>query len=282
MPAHRSRTERWRELLEQIAQRGGGIEITVDRGSSATEEPSTCLMWRVRVYSVSDDMLTVEQPGAAGRSMTLAEGTPLLGIMSVGQNRWIFRTRVAGVRPGLVGRSGMLSLVMPEGMERCARREHIRVSTTELRLPSVECWPLLEPASVAMAEAANRERIRSMLHHESSRTDAFLGDMLPEVGPKFTATLVNIGGGGVGLQVAKADAAAAGRCRLLWIRLNLTPEIPAPLALTSKVVHTHLDSAQNLYLGAAFDFDFNPSHREFVVEQITRYLNLIQSVRRAA
>lgn len=282
MPAHRSRTERWRESLEQIAHRGGGIEVAVDRGAPADGQSPSDLMWRVRVLSVTDTELVVEQPGAAGRGMNLAVGTPVIGVMSVGQNRWMFHSRVEACGAGLVGRPGVMRLRAPEKMERCIRREFLRVATAELRLPAVECWPLLEPASVGTAEAANRERILSMQRPHARRQNPFLGDLLPEVGPRFSASLVNVGGGGVGLLVSKDDASAAGRCRLLWVRLNLTPEIPAPLGLTAKVVHTHIDSAQNLYLGAAFDFDFNPSHREFVVEQIARYTNLVQTVRRAA
>jgi hypothetical protein len=47
-------------------------------------------------------------------------------------------------------------------------------------------------------------------------------------------------------------------------------------------VHTHLDSAQNLYAGAAFDFAFNPGHRDFVVEQVARYVDRIQAWARSA
>lgn len=282
MPAHRSRTERWRELLEQIAQRGGGIEVAVDRGLPAGEQATTDLMWRVRLLSVSDAELVVEQPGAAGRGLTIAPGTPVIGVMSVGQNRWMFHSRVEACAASMVGRPGLMRLRTPEKMERCARREFLRVSTAELRLPAAECWPLLEPASVTAAEAANRERIVSMQRHGTSRQSMFVGDVLPEVGPQFPASLINIGGGGVGLLVSKADTSAASNCRLVWLRLNLTPEIPAPLGMTAKIVHTHLDSGQNLYLGAAFDFDFNPSHRDFVVEQIARYANMVQLARRAA
>ena len=66
-------------------------------------------------------------------------------------------------------------------------------------------------------------------------------------------------------------------------RRNLTPHIKAPIAITARVVHTHLDSSQNLYAGVAFDFAFNPSHRDFVVDQVTRYVSRVQaSARKAA
>jgi hypothetical protein len=43
--------------------------------------------------------------------------------------------------------------------------------------------------------------------------------------------------------------------------------------MTVRIAHTHLDSGQNLYLGGAFDFAFHASHREFIVEQVTGYVN---------
>jgi hypothetical protein len=86
---------------------------------------------------------------------------------------------------------------------------------------------------------------------------------------------MNIGGGGLGLIFSKEDASAADRCRLVWMRIDLRPIIPAPLAVTARLVHKHLDSAQNVVAGAAFDFSFNQPHRDFVVEQILRYVDTI-------
>ena len=96
--------------------------------------------------------------------------------------------------------------------------------------------------------------------------------ILPEVGPPFRGMLVNIGGGGAGLLVDRGETTGPDRSRLLWMRINLTPHIPAPIAVTSRIAHVHLDSGQNLYLGLAFDFSFHPAHREFVVGQICRYV----------
>jgi hypothetical protein len=99
---------------------------------------------------------------------------------------------------------------------------------------------------------------------------------LPEVGPKFGALLMNVGGGGAGLLIDKADAPATERARLFWMRVNLTPIIPAPLGMTGRLVHTHIDSAQNLYAGMAFEWAFHPSHRDFVIDQIMGYAAALQ------
>src|SRR4051812_49947975 len=34
VPAHRSRTEKWRDSLQQIAERGGGLEFSVSNGQA--------------------------------------------------------------------------------------------------------------------------------------------------------------------------------------------------------------------------------------------------------
>lgn len=275
MPANRSRTERWRMLLEQIAMRGGGIEFSVARPGHA-DTASTDVMWRVRLMRVGDDELIVEQPAAVGRGMSLDAGLPIVAVMTVGQNRWMFHSRTLGPGgPVVGGRQIGLRLAAPEKVDRCSRRDFLRIPTASLRLPRVECYPLLEPSSVIAAETANRHRI---LDRKPGTPD----DLLPEVGPAFSAKLMNIGGGGVGLLVTRDEAAAASHAKLLWLRIDLTPDIPAPIAITAKQAHAHIDSEQNLYLGLAFEFAFNPDHREFVVDQISRYVQRLTDSGRVA
>lgn len=47
----------------------------------------------------------------------------------------------------------------------------------------------------------------------------------------------------------------------IWLRVDLRPEIAAPVGVTVRLAHTHIDSAHNLYAGMAFDFTHNMSHR---------------------
>ncbi len=281
MPANRSRTDRWRDSLHQIAERGGGIEFTVARPRGADASPD--LVWRVRLLAVGERELALEQPMAMGQPLKFEENMSLIGVMAVGQNRWMFHTRVLGSRttpefPRLTG----LRVALPETVERCARRDFLRISTASLNLPVVECWPLLDPSSVVGPEVANRAAIMALQRGEPIPAQGPDSILLPEVGPSFSAHLMNIGGGGVGLLVGKNDIAAAERSRLIWMRVNLAPQIPAPVALTGRVVHTHLDSAQNLYAGVAFEFAFNPAHKDFVIDQVTRYTSRVQQQARAA
>jgi hypothetical protein len=291
MPASRSRTVRWRECLDQIRDRGGGIELAFARPEFETPGGDTAarsdLMWRVRVLDVSDDELVVDQPTAIGRPMQFFEGTALLGVMSVGQNRWMFHCKVRGAKP-LGVRNGEtlhgLRLTPPEQVERCTRRNFLRISTAELQLPDVQCWPLIDPTTAIAAEVANRSSVLDhadahLTGHYAKQTDPFL---LPEVGPEFRARLMNIGGGGAGLIVKREDAAGLDRARFLWVRIPLMPHVGAPLAMTARVAHRHVDSEQNVYAGLAFDFAFHAAHRDFVVEQLSRYVERMQAFCKAA
>ena len=272
MPASRSRTERWRECLQQILERGGTLEISLERGASAHGSPD--LVWRVHLLEIRPDALVVERPVAMGRPVDLEAGTPLVVAMSIGQNRWMFHSQVSSVDASDERRAPALRIEAPTRVERCQRRSFFRISTAELRLPVVECWPLLDPTTVVAAEVANRAQLA-----EATRDPAaYRGDLapdsivLPEVGPGFRARLLNIGGGGAGLLVDASDASALDRSRLMWMRVDLRPELPAPIGLTARIAHSRMDSTQNVTVGVAFDFAFNAAHKEFVVEQICRFV----------
>ena len=305
MPAHRSRTERWRDSLQQIYERGGGIEFSIartlpyeppleDQPHNVTEEsdhaPSRVapdLMWRVRVVGLSETEILVEKPGAMGTTIDIGEGVEVVVVLAVGQNRWMFHSRTLGKADAsshFGGAPNALRLAMPTKVERCHRREFLRISTAQLTLPIVECWPLLDPTTVVVAEAANRVYLEDIdAGRRQPATSAGPAMMvLPEVGPVFTARLLNLSGGGVGLIFSKAEMAAADRARYVWLRLNLTPVIPAPIAMTARIVHKHLDSEQNLTAGASFDFTFNPAHRDFVVAQINRFVGKMYPKSQAA
>lgn len=299
MPASRSRTEHWKDCLSKIHERGGSLEISVARdtvwlpshGEEITQ-PGCDVVWRVKLVRIGETEIVVEAPAAFGETVLLKPGIALIGAMTIGQNRWMFHTRTLADRPKLAARPGgsgsaYLSLAMPTNVERCTRRHFYRISTANLNLPDVQCWALLDPTSVVAAEAANRAQINEILEgrmrlsdQSGAMNEPLESILLPEVGPMFTSKLVNISGGGIGIRVSQADAAAAQQKPYLWMRVDLRPQIPAPLAVTVRAAHTHLDSTQNLYLGLAFDFAFNPEHRLFVVDQFQHYIDRLQSTQK--
>ncbi|MBX3351481.1 MAG: flagellar brake protein [Phycisphaeraceae bacterium] len=286
MPATRSRTEHWRRSLEQLASRQGGLEISVPRpeNGALSPEPNASggdLIWRCRVFSVNDEEIVLEHPMVLGRPVDFAPGVGLVAIIAIGQNRWMFRTRVLGLTNARDARGNGVAgvrVAAPDDVERCQRRSFYRVSTMGLRLPHVEVRALLDPRTVVSAETANQAEIHDLL---SGAVAGRIGRsaqeiLLPEVGPPFFSTLVNIGGGGVGLMVDPLETRSLESGPYFWLRLNLTPQIPAPLGVTARLVHTHIDSSQRTYAGYAFDFRFNPSHERFVVDQLCRYVAQVQ------
>lgn len=280
MPANRSRTMEWRRCLKQVHQRRGALDIAVARNYQDNGGDGRHLIWRVRLLEVTDREIIVEEPKTLGQIIHLRQGIELIAIMAIGQNRWMFTTANLGPTSHPANGSKTthaLRLAMPRSVQRCQRRSHYRVQTASLNLPDVEMWPLLDAKSVVIAERANELRFRADRDGQAGRTHgAGAEETMPEVGPKLTATLLNIGGGGVGLRVMPADAQVLTRHKLFWLRFSLPPELNTPICATGKLVHTSVDSTQHTYAGVAFDFSFNPNHQQHVVDQICRYISIQQ------
>lgn len=283
MPASRSRTEQWKDQLYKLHERGGALEISIrhnDAQPGDSAEPGGDVVWRVKIVALNDDAIAVEPPAAFGDAVTLRPGIDLIGAMTIGQNRWMFLTRTIAAKPALAGHGGQLILSMPDKVERCTRRSFFRISTAELRLPVVQAWPLIDPLSVVAAETANRVRIVDAMEGATRRLAAAAEStdplLLPDVGPGFAARLLNISGGGLGVLVEQDDIQTATSRPFLWLRMDLRPIIPEPVAVTGRIAHTHMDSTQNLYLGVAFEFAANPAHRQFVADLFAQYIEELQ------
>ena len=278
MPANRSRTMEWRRCLRQVCERKGALEIAVVREYDEGENGQH-LVWRVRVLNVTDGEIVVEEPMTLGRVIHLEPGIELVVILVIGQNRWMFRTTIL-TAPDRSRRdrrgASTLRLAMPKSVERCQRRNYYRFETTGISLPSVDVWPLLDPKSVLIAERSYELQFEQAERPGGgggrSETAWDSDAMMPDVGPRFTAILLNVGGGGMGLRVSPEDAQALVSHKLFWIRFQLSPELTTPICATTKLVHTHIDSTQHTYAGMAFDFSFNPVHQRMVVEQICRFI----------
>ena len=275
MPAKRSRTQYWRRCLHDLCARHGSLEIAV--ASEFETGEGRHLIWRVRLHEVTDQELVVEAPSAIGEPIELDTGVEVVAVLAIGQNRWMFRTeKIGDGRLDLRGRQiGVVRLRMPDAVERCQRRNFYRVETAELRLPEVEIWPLLDPKSVVLAERDNEVRLQSR-DGTGLATEPQTDVLMPDVGPQFRASLLNIGGGGLGLDVRPEDSPVLGRHKLYWIRFALPPDLSTPICATAKLAHCHNQSNQHVYAGLAFDFSFNPGHQRFVVEQICRYVAIKQ------
>lgn len=278
MNTNRSRTERWRECLDQIRDRGGSLEVSVDVGDAA-DMGATNLVWRVRLLAIDDERLVLEQPVALGQTMRVEPGLRLVVAMSIGQNRWMFRTM--SIEPSAGDMRGLLHIAAPTLVERCQRRNFFRATTAGFNLPLVQGWRLVDPQTAVAAEVASR------IPFEDEATAGQPGNglespipLMPEVAGAYQGQLVNVGGGGAGLVVPPASRPSFDSSGRYWLRMALGTEMPAPLVVTARCVHQHLDSAQNLHLGFAFDFSLHPEHRDFIVRQITGYVDRVTGMQR--
>ncbi|MCH2132322.1 MAG: hypothetical protein MK116_01100 [Phycisphaerales bacterium] len=254
--------------------RGGSIELAIARPGS-DDMVNGDLLVRCRLTAVSDTGVRVEAPMALGRTIEIPVGVELVAMMAIGQNRWLFRTRCLNRIDNSENGRCQLQLALPERVERCQRRRDYRVETASLNLPDVKLWPLLDPASVVLAERVNAaDFLRELdgLPPELATPDDASGEesLLPEVGPGFPARLVNLGGGGVGLTVGEEYAGSLGRRSLYWMSFSLPPMVVTPVCATARLVHSHMQSDRQTYAGMTFDFSANPSHKRVVVNQIVR------------
>ena len=283
VPANRSRTTEWRRCLQELAQRQGALEIAVARNYQEGEGGQH-LVWRVRLLRLTDEAMIVEEPMALGQTIKLEQGIQLVAILAIGQNRWMFNTANLGetnYKPDSHTTVPAIRLSLPVSVERCQRRNYYRVETASLTLPQIDVWPLLDPKSVLVAERVNELEFEAA-HPGVEDPDAAQlnaldpNSLMPDVGPKQVATLLNLGGGGIGLRFRPEDSQILSRHKLFWLCFQLPPELETPICATAKLIHTHMELSQDTYAGMAFDFSFNPSHQRFVVNQICRYIAIQQ------
>ncbi len=279
MNTNRSRTERWRECLSQIRDRGGSLEVSVDVGDASAVGMAN-LVWRVRLLGIDDERLVLEQPVALGQTMRLEPGLNIIVAMSIGQNRWMFRTR--SIDPSAGDMRGLLHVAAPTLVERCQRRDFFRATTAGFNLPLVQGWRLVDPETAVAAEVASRIPFEDGTAAGSGRRGLEAPvSLMPEVAGAFQGQLVNVGGGGAGLMVPPASRPSFDSSGRYWLRLDLGSDMPGPLAVTARCVHQHLDSSQNLHLGFAFDFSLHAEHRDFIVRQITGYVERATGMQRS-
>ena len=287
LPASRSRTENWRRTLQQVCDRQGSVEIAIPRPGDAAwpnesehSEPAVNLIWRVRLLAQRDDEIVIEAPSTLGERIDLSPGLHLIVVFSLGQNRWMFRTRTIGRLRWKINQAHSVPAIRlraPDTVERCQRRQFYRVSTVGLMLPRADAAPLLDIPSAIPAEKAIQTRI-DMLREGS--VAGFVGCeppiLLPEIGPGVSALLVNVGGGGAGLMVEGKSAGVFDHHRMFWVTLHLMPHLPAPISVVCRLAHVRLDSEQRRFLGMSFEFGHNPEYKRFIVNTLCHSVNEIQ------
>ena len=58
MPANRSRTDRWKDSLHRIYERGGGLEFAIKHDQQ--DDGVKDLVWRVKLLHLTDKEMVIE------------------------------------------------------------------------------------------------------------------------------------------------------------------------------------------------------------------------------
>lgn len=283
MPATRSRTEHWRQSLQQVHDRGGSLEISIARPGQTVPGPDadgSDIIFRCKVLGVSDTEILLQRPVTLGQPVPIAGGVNLIGVIAIGQNRWMFTTRCLG--PVQVDsdhrRLDAIRIEAPKSVERCQRRSFYRVSTAGLVLPAVRAHTLLDPSSARAAETAIRARIEMLRDGQLAGSIGPSDEPLitPVCGTSFEGRLMNLGGGGAGLLVEADHADRIERSRPIWMTVDLAPHVPVPVGVVARAAHTHIDSQRRLYAGLAFDFSHHQDYRAFLTGILCGYVQTVQ------
>ncbi len=277
MPAFRSRTLHWRRNLDQLARRGGTLEVALAPAGLATDTQESGsvvgadFIWKLRIHRLCEEWIELEAPELLQRIVPTPAGVEVAGAIVVGPNRWLFRTEClgSGGMTAVHGRpAATIRLRMPTEVER-TRRSHLRVEAISLQLPKVRIWPLLDRESIRPVQrslALAVEQLDAGKRLESRDWEA--ESLRPQLGPEFSATLMNLGGGGVGLRVEPECGSLLSNHGRFWIEIDLRPESPLPLGVTVRVAHQHLEAAGTVYAGCAFDFTADADHAKLVARQV--------------
>ena len=273
MPANRLRTTSWRKYLQQLCDRNGSLQITIAPSGRVPK----AFLWNVVLVDLTSSEIIVEAPTTVGEPILFDLGLRLLGIMSIGQNRWMFRTRSLGItaKKNRGKTSYLLKLSMPLKVERCQRRRDYRISTDTLELPEATLWPLLDPRSALLPEQVCKANFNAYL--KTNKVIKFK-ESLPIVGPPSVGIISNIGGGGIGLQINGSGGFGIGKYKFYWLQFQLGISNSPPLGVNAKLMHHHLEAGDTIYAGMMFDFSFNPSHRKFIGQQISNAIAMQQRV----
>lgn len=265
----------WEQCLVALNERDGAVEITGLSGqrdtsakavSNASDKSTTqhvAPSFRVRLLAWRPAGIVVDQPTNAEEAHYFQQGSVVRILVVDGPARWELITTVASrVKFRLNEHSVVAAIVLarPHEVNSVQRREFFRVSTAAAKMPPVQLIPefkkpmLTQATDVVTAEAQ------------------FIGPQ-PQLSP-FTGILVNVGGGGMGVEATDDFAFTFSLCNRYRCVLNL-PSMDKPLKVDCTLVHLEEQVEGMHYLGLRFETTSTGARRR-VEDQICHFTSWLQ------
>lgn len=201
--------------------------------------------FRTRVLSAGDGGIVVQRPAQAEAAGCFHPRTVVSVLALDGEGRrWELISKVRRsmrVKLNDTADTAALMLDYPSELRSGQRRSFYRVATRSSEMDSIQLLP-----------------------HEES----------PEV-KAFSAALLNISGGGVGVIAPVEMREQLARTRYYVCRMTL-PVLGFPMMIPVCIVHREILEDGQTYLGMSFDFDDDRSDRERIVDEVCRFATHLQ------
>lgn len=246
----------WRPRLAMLAARNGAVEVTAD--TTAADGAPMAPTFRVRLLEFGDDVIRLEKPShavapEAGR--WLREGATVIVLVVDKSDRWEFTTRIKGFVMHDLSEKVKVSAIEiapPTRMHSGQRRAFFRVSTAGVAMKPVRLTPIAVEATVPASQDA---------------TPKFPAQ-------PFTGRLLNIGGGGMGVEAPQRVASQLADSVRYRCRLEL-PTVGEALEVNVKTVHLEPREGGTHYLGMRFEFEDAADQRR-CEQQVVRFTTWLQ------
>lgn len=254
----------WEACLAHLAERDGSVELTAMSTSAHTPMGTT---YKVRLLALREGGMVVDRPAHREEARFFQPGALVRLLASQGPARWELMTHVlARVKFKLNDQAvvGALVLARPHEVHRVQRREFFRVSAAGVEMHDVRLSPISPP----------------LLPMDSGDTDdrAALLEQ-PVLGPlpalaDFKGHLVNIGGGGMGVEAPRSASFTLEHALQYHCQLDLPSDQTTLKAIATRV---HLVKHDNgsYYMGLRFDTDSDHA-RHALEDRICQFTTWLQ------
>ncbi|MCC7205505.1 MAG: PilZ domain-containing protein [Phycisphaeraceae bacterium] len=230
-------TAGWEVSTQKLCRQHAVVELM---SLSVSGEDLFAPAFRARLLAMPEDGIVIERPFPRIDEHGLDVGGEVLVLLTDHKERWACRCKVLEMTHHPVAGQPEIPAVKlsrPHHVRNAQRRRFYRASTVGITLP----WRvLLRPAQE-----------------------------IPSGGYPIEARLLNIGAGGLGVEIVLADKLSVLGASEFFATLNL-PTVAEPLRLRVRLVHDRPYTDQSHYLGLQMIYD-DPSARRQQMDAIVRF-----------